>query len=139
MPFLTHRDAVARWAFVFAYLLLAVAGSTIPLQMLAFREVGRIPVEWVWWLMSGSLGFGGLVCAVGAICRRWVGEFAGLPFVFSSLFALGLLQANISEWSPLAVPSVSLLWALGGFAVTRWRQTVYYYHISQMVERTGSR
>lgn len=134
VPFLTHRDKLARYVFIISYCLLALAGATVPLQLLAWQDVGATPLIELWWTMSVWLGFGGTVCAIGSMFRRWVGEYVGLPFVFSSLFVFGLLQANISGWSPVVIPSVSLLWALGGFAVTRWRQTTHYYTISRLAE-----
>ena len=130
MPFLYIRDRFAQVSYSVGYLLLALGAAFMPSQFHALREVQVDPLEFIWWIMTAFLGVGGLLCAVSQICHRWVGEYIGLPLIITSLFSFGLLQANLSHWSILSIPSISLLWAFAAFGISRWRETMKLYRIA---------
>lgn len=118
-----------RAGMVSAYLLILTCGVALPFQLHLYQGI----IEWLWLVMSAWMGFGGLVSALGQLAQRWVGEFVGLPMIGSALMSFGVLQANVQDWSWLAIPSTSLLWAFALISIERFRNVSGMYRASVRV------
>lgn len=109
-----------------AYSLLMIAGATLPFQLMVMQE----PFEILWWMMTAWLFIGGTLGNVDQFKGTWVGQFIGLPLIFTALFGFGFLQLQVSGgFTILAVPSVALLWAFGFLGVHLWRDTWKFYKV----------
>lgn len=105
-----------RAARVVAYSLFALAGAAAmvwPSPTVA-TATGWLVYVWAIWL-----GVGGLAAAIGAITDRWIGEYAGLPLLFSAfgVYAIVILSAQ-------RLTSLAGAFALGAIAaklIARWQ------------------
>lgn len=109
-----------------AYALIAAGGIVLAAVVDELAALLHIK-DWLWWLMCAWLIVGGLSSLAGAVARRWVGEFVGLPLAGAALLGFALLQGRVNQWSVFSIPSVALLGAFGLLLLSRWRDVVTLY------------
>lgn len=96
-----------------AYGMLTGAGGTIWI-------VGDPPFPWRYSTMAVFLGIGGILCLLGQLADRWVGELLGLPLVASAMSVFAVLTVRDNGWNPISAPSVLMLAAFGLMFFMRW-------------------
>ena len=87
--------------------------------------------------LAGFLLVGGLTSSLGAVTRRWVGEFVGLPLVVAGLMSLGVISWSAQSDFAMLLATANLL-LLTGFStllVGRWRSVLAVYRMAMFVGR----
>jgi len=124
----TYRQSkFLRWARSVAYALFTAAGTLLLLSSVFTPLLGATAA-----LMSWFLVVGGAVSALGAILRRWVGEFVGLPLLISSfgVFAVITIQLSFQETPYIAVADAAILFGFALVLAVRWRAVLAIYRLA---------
>lgn len=101
-----------------AYILFALAGSAAivwPAPTVA-AATGWLVYVWATWLAVG-----GMAAAIGAVTDRWIGEYAGLPLLFTAFGVYALVVASSGRLTSLA--GAFALGAIAAKLIARWQDT----------------
>lgn len=122
VPEFVHPGPRKRVARVLAYVLWIAAGILLtasPSDIIADKTSGYVVYLWAIFMMLG-----GISCFVGAVSDRWLGEYAGLPLVISTLWLYGgiLTAAGFTGELSYVRLAIGLLFISFGFkALGRWQ------------------
>lgn len=111
-----------------AYLFMVACGMVLPYQL-----HNQTAHPWTWNVMCAFIVLGGLTSAYGQFTGTWLGEYVGLPFVFSAIGGFGVLELALAEWT--AIPSVALLWAFTFLLYARWRDVSSVFRSARKTRR----
>lgn len=125
--FVTRARLLLRWSRTVGYMLVAAAGivSIIRPPVSVTAASGDHTITYIW---AGVMTIAAILCAVGALTGRWVGEYAGLvplcfvaavfgisalarggPSLAGGLFLLGFFWVLLSRWQEVALLRVESL------------------------------
>lgn len=126
----------ARAALVVAYLLHASAGVAA-----AFWPPPSVAASGRLWAYAWGafLVVGGLMCAVGAIRRTWLGEYLGAPLLIAvwTVFGITAGWAGIQAGRPGSAAGCFALLAVASLITYRWEQLAVYRKASREATTRG--
>lgn len=123
---LLHDKWMRRFRVV-AYACIGLAGILLLSSPAIRAELGFLGS-----VMSGFMGLGGVLCLLGQVFNRWMGEYAGIPLIASAFMVFGITTfAESHAAAPIvAYANLALLTGMAASMAARWRQVRAVYRLA---------
>lgn len=115
-----YQHRIARVAMYTLLMLAGVLYAVYPSPTLEHQ------IDWKIYIWSGFLSVGGTTCLTASIRGRWLGEYFGLPLLYTAFVVFGLASLIAAGGSGSRLVLGLVLLAFAGGLFSRWQDVGSY-------------